>query len=97
VSISKELSSRTGIPIASLDCYLGSRATIPSVEAAVKIARALQVPVEYLVVDEDRGKKQSLNKHGYEVREIIRWVQKLNQEQCRIILKMIKTFSSRNA
>jgi transcriptional regulator with XRE-family HTH domain len=93
----KELSSRTGIPVASLDCYLGSRATIPSVEAAVKIARVLQVPIEYLVIDEEKGKKQPFHKPGYEAREIIRWIQKLNPEQCRVVLKMIKTFSSRNA
>ena len=49
----KELSTRTGIPIASLDCYLGTRATVPSVENAVKIAHELKVSVEYLVMGED--------------------------------------------
>ena len=48
----KELSARTGIPIPSLDCYLGSRATMPSVDTAYKIAHALQVSVEYLLVGE---------------------------------------------
>jgi len=32
----KKLSSKTGIPIATLDCYLGARATVPSADAAVK-------------------------------------------------------------
>jgi transcriptional regulator with XRE-family HTH domain len=93
----KELSSRTGIPIASLDCYLGSRATMPSVQAAVKIARVLQVPVEYLVIDENSGMKYPINKSGWEAREIIRWVEKLNTEQCRAILKLIKTFKHGDA
>jgi transcriptional regulator with XRE-family HTH domain len=45
----KELSAKTGIPKATLDCYLGARANLPTVDAAVKIAQALGVTVEYLV------------------------------------------------
>jgi transcriptional regulator with XRE-family HTH domain len=88
----KELSVRTGIPIATLDCYLGTRATIPSVEAAVKIARSLHVSVEYLVIGETAGMGRPPNKHGREVREIIRWIEKLTPEQCRAVLKLVKAF-----
>ncbi|WP_041610612.1 helix-turn-helix domain-containing protein [Treponema brennaborense] len=49
----KELAAKTGIPKPSLDCYLGSRATVPNAEIAVRIAKALNVSVEYLVTGQN--------------------------------------------
>ena len=88
----KELSARTGIPIGTLDCYLGTRATVPSVDTAVKIARSLQVSVEYLVIGENINNEILQGKPSREVQDIIRWITSLNSEQCRAILKLIKTF-----
>jgi transcriptional regulator with XRE-family HTH domain len=88
----KELSTRTGIPIASLDCYLGTRATVPSVENAVKIARELKVSVEYLVIGEDTASEYKKSNFSREAQEIIRWVGNLNNEQCRAILKLVQSF-----
>ena len=45
----KELSAKTGIPKSTLDCYLGSRAVMPPADIAVRIAKALNVSVEFLV------------------------------------------------
>ena len=89
----KELSAKTGIPIASLDCYLGTRATVPAVDTAVKIARTLQVSVEYLVNGEMASTENSLNKTRREAQEIIRWIGSLNSEQCRAILNLVKNFN----
>ena len=91
----KELSARTGIPIATLDCYLGARATIPSVDAAFKIARALQVSIEYLVIGEETGMEYPGPNNSKEVRNVIRWAKNLNNEQCKAILNLISTFSKR--
>jgi len=99
----KELSARTGIPVATLDCYLGTRATVPSVDAAFKIAQALQVSIESLLIGEKAnieslviGEKASKEYHSKricrEAREIIRWIESLNSEQCRVILNVISTF-----
>lgn len=55
----KELSARTGIPKSTLDCYLGSRATMPPADIAVRIAKALNVSVEFLVT----GKEDSVEKN----------------------------------
>jgi len=88
----KELSARTDIPIATLDCYLGSRATVPSVDTAFKIARALQVSIEYLVIGEETGTKKPQRKFRRETQEIVRWIESLNLEQCRAILKLISSF-----
>jgi len=88
----KELSARTNIPIATLDCYLGSRATVPSVDAAFKIAQALQVSVEYLVIGEETSRKNPHKKISREAREIIHWIENLNIEQCKAFLKLISSF-----
>jgi len=88
----KELSVRTGIPIPTLDCYLGTRATMPSAEAAVKIARSLQVSVEYLVIGDTAREGKPFNKSNREALEIIRWIENLNPEQCRAVLKLVKVF-----
>ena len=89
----KELSARTGIPIATLDCYLGTRATVPSVDAAFKIARALQVSVEYLVIGEEARMDHPRPNNSKEVRNIIRWIKSLNNEQCKAIQNLLSTFN----
>lgn len=48
----KELSWRTGISQRTLEGYLGARGSIPPADVAVKIAKALNVSVEYLVTGE---------------------------------------------
>jgi len=92
--IVKELSTRTKIPVTTLDCYLRTQSAEPSVENAVKIARALQVSVEYLVSGIDTGYDKKRNSKSREVREIIRWIENLNPEQCKAILKLIKIFEA---
>ena len=90
----KELSSRTGIPVATLDCYLGTRATIPSVEAAYKIAQALQVSVEYLVIGEKANiASNSKRKTKQEARDIIKWIGSLNREQSCAIVNLVSAFN----
>lgn len=45
----KELSALSGIKKQTLDNYLSTHNSTPSAEAAVKIAQAVNVSVEYLV------------------------------------------------
>jgi transcriptional regulator with XRE-family HTH domain len=49
----KELAAVSGISRHTLDNYLNTRGHIPSADMAVKIARVLDVSVEYLVTGED--------------------------------------------
>ncbi|MBR1912593.1 MAG: helix-turn-helix transcriptional regulator [Treponema sp.] len=51
----KELAAKTGIPKSTLDCYLGVRATMPPADIAVRIARALNVSVEFLVTGSEHA------------------------------------------
>jgi transcriptional regulator with XRE-family HTH domain len=56
----KELSTKTMIPKATLDCYLGARSSLPTVDAAVKIAAVLGVTVEYLVTGEQKNDESNI-------------------------------------
>ncbi|MBO4705465.1 MAG: helix-turn-helix transcriptional regulator [Spirochaetaceae bacterium] len=49
----KELSDKSGVPKGTIDHYLAEKHTAPIAENAVKIARALNVSVEYLVTGMD--------------------------------------------
>ena len=60
----KELSAKTGIIKGTLDNYLGVRASIPPADVAVKIAKALNVSVEYLVTGKQVVKKGSIEKNS---------------------------------
>jgi transcriptional regulator with XRE-family HTH domain len=56
----KELSAKTMISKATLDCYLGARSSLPTVDAAVKIASVLGVTVEYLVTGEQKNQESNI-------------------------------------
>ena len=45
----KELSEKTGLSVNTIRNYINGHNALPNVEAAVKIAQALDVSVEYLV------------------------------------------------
>ncbi len=49
----KELSLKTGVPKPTLSCYLSARNTMPPADSAVRIAKSLNVSVEYLVTGND--------------------------------------------
>ncbi|MCL2609158.1 MAG: helix-turn-helix transcriptional regulator [Treponema sp.] len=52
----RDLSDRTGIPMATLNSYIGARASMPPADVAVRIAVALDVSVEFLVTGRDSGR-----------------------------------------
>jgi transcriptional regulator with XRE-family HTH domain len=59
----KELSNRTSISQGSLSNYLKENSSIPSADVAVKIAKALNVTVEYLITGTNKEIKQTINSH----------------------------------
>lgn len=67
----KELSAATNIPKPTLDCYLSARQVIPPADIAVKIAKSLNVSVEYLVTGTESKKNQSFSSYSEE-NEIIK-------------------------
>lgn len=55
--IIKELAAKTGISKRTIDTYVDSRAVIPNAEIAVKLAKALDTSVEFLVNGTESNKK----------------------------------------
>lgn len=63
----KELTKITGISAGTLNHYLAEKSTEPTVENAVKIAKALNVSVEYLVCGEDSSFAKN-EKSGFDIK-----------------------------
>jgi len=89
----KELAAKTGISKKTLDNYLNTREYMPSADAAVKIAQALGVSVEYLVTgDELFLLKSSL---GPEIRDLIQKFKLLSEADRKLIITIIDTLLTR--
>ena len=79
----KELAAKTNISKHTLDCYLKTKASMPPADAAVKIARALHVSVEYLVTG------QNFHSHPPAM-EIIASLNKRNKDVIEDLAKILK-------
>ena len=90
----KELSAKSGIAKGTLDCYLGVRASMPPADIAVKIANALGVTVEYLVIGEELKKKDKLL--DYNVRAIISLLLELDAKDLETILALSKVLKKQS-
>ena len=84
----KELSAKTGIPKPTLDCYLSNRRTIPPVDVAVKIARALHSSVEQLVLGDDY-ENESHKRDDFHYKTLLENFKKLPQSFQKTIETMI--------
>jgi transcriptional regulator with XRE-family HTH domain len=86
----KELSAITGIKKHTLDNYLNTHNALPNVEAAVKIARALGVTVEYLVTGKE-GKTVKIHPPlPPDMQFLVTLAEKLNPKNRRLALKLVK-------
>ncbi|MDR0456366.1 MAG: helix-turn-helix domain-containing protein [Treponema sp.] len=81
----KELAELSGIKKQTIDSYLRENNYIPSVVAAVNIARALGVSVEYLVMGEETKKDKLLSLHR-ELRPLIQSLEHLTREDRKIVI-----------
>jgi transcriptional regulator with XRE-family HTH domain len=86
----KELSVKTAIPKPTLDCYLGTRTSMPPADVAVKIASALGVTVEYLVIGNIDNHSGDLSKY-FKFQDILDDLLLLPKHMLNPIKAMIKT------
>ena len=92
----KELAARSGIKKQTIDSYLNVHSSMPSADAAVAIARALGVSVEYLVTGKEvKQKKPPYPPIHYPVEariaaELTAQLQERNRKMAVAILKSIK-------
>jgi len=86
----KELAQKTGISRHTLDNYLNVRENTPTLDAAVKIAEALEVSVEYLATgNESKNTRIPVNN---EVTSLIQNINLLNDRDRNIITELVLLF-----
>jgi len=85
----KELASISGVNKRTIDNYLNTHNTIPSADAAVRIAAALGVTVEYLIT----GHEQQLRSSSPlpDSRVVLKNLEVLNKRDRKIVLNLIKS------
>jgi len=86
----KELASLSGVNKRTIDNYLNTHNSIPSADAAVRIAAALGVTVEYLFtgnVQKERAASQPVP----DSRAILKNLEALNKRDRKIVLNLIKS------
>jgi transcriptional regulator with XRE-family HTH domain len=86
----KELAARSGVKKKTIDSYLGTNSSTPSVENAVSIAKALGVSVEFLVTGKDIKKDRPLSSLHSDIQEIILVSEQLNHKDRFIILNLAR-------
>ena len=86
----KELASISGVNRRTIDNYLREDGSIPSADAAVRIAAALGVTVEYLITGNEqqaRGASQPVP----DSRAILKSLEALNRRDRKTVLNLIKS------
>jgi len=92
----KELAASSGVKKKTIESYLGSTtAYIPSAEAAVSIARALGVSVEYLVTGKDPAKNTSLSSLPKDIQDIALESKQLNSKDRYVVLNLVRLLNKR--
>ena len=87
----KEVAARANISKRTLDTYVDKRERMPAADVAVKLAKALNVTTEYLVVGDDgknEDRKAVVLYHKYE--KIITLLEKLDNTDINYIEAMIE-------
>jgi transcriptional regulator with XRE-family HTH domain len=91
----KELSRISGIKKRTLDNYLREEGSIPTADTAVKIARALDVSVEYLVTGKEaklaKKKENFLARLSPTIRMIIQSLETFSDRDRKIVYNLVKS------
>jgi transcriptional regulator with XRE-family HTH domain len=91
----KELSARSGVKKGTLDSYLAVNGYTPSATAAVSIAKALGVSVEYLVEGKEGGKSRPLAALPQDIQDIVQAAEQLNTKDRQVVLTLANTLRKR--
>jgi len=91
----KELAALSGVKKKTIDSYLGIRGYKPSVDAAVSIAKAMGVTVEYLVTGTDSVKDRPFSSLHSDIQEIVFASEQLNKKDRDIILNLARLLKNK--
>jgi len=86
----KELATLSGINKRTIDNYLNTHNCMPSADAAVRIATALGVTVEYLITGQE-WQKRSSSPLFPDARVILKNLESLNKRDQKIVFNLIKS------
>ena len=92
----KELAALSGLKKRTIDSYLGNQAYIPSVLAALNIAQALGVSVEYLVTGKEASGNTPVSSLPEDIKEIVITARQLNARDRGILLKLARLMKDSN-
>ena len=87
----KELAELSGVSRRTIDNYLRENGSIPSAEAAVRIAKALGVTVEYLITGREHQERKN-PPLSPDPRVILKSLESLDSRDRKIVLALIKSF-----
>ena len=87
--IVKELANKSGLSKHTIDNYLTGHNSIPKADVAVKIAKALNVSVEYLVNGEDYNIV-----YPPKIRQILNIIIKFNERDLQTILDLARSLET---
>jgi transcriptional regulator with XRE-family HTH domain len=85
----KELAALSGVKKQTIDSYLNTHNCMPSADAAVSIARALGVSVEYLVTGKEVKRKNV--QYPIEARMVADMMAKMDKKYRRMAIAIIET------
>jgi len=91
----KELAGLSGVKKKTIDSYLGIRSYTPSVQAAVSIAKALGVSVEYLVTGKEVKKDRLFSSLPKDIQEIALESEQLSSKDRYVILNLARLLKNR--
>ena len=91
----KELAARSGIKKGTIESYLNVQECTPSATAAISIAKALGVSVEYLVEGREGGKSRPLAALPRDIQDIVRAAEQLNTKDRQVVLTLANTLRKR--
>jgi len=86
----KELATVSGVKKSTIDNYLNTHNTMPSADAAVRIANALGVTVEYLITGNEKQGRNSPAPFP-DSRVVMKNLEALNKRDRKIVLNLIKS------
>jgi transcriptional regulator with XRE-family HTH domain len=87
----KELAARSGVNKRTIDNYLRKDGPVPSVDVALKIARVLDVSVEYLVTGYNTFHEKNKTILSPNLRSILKSLEDLDEVDCKIVFTLTKT------
>jgi len=85
----KELAAKTGLKKHTIDNYLSVRGRMPAADAAVRIANALGVSVEYLITGKEIKNKKTSERFSLEIHNMARIAEKLKSDHRKIAILFI--------